>query len=145
MQENGIKTMGRKVALQDLATEIANRLIRKGFVVYRYDAYSTNSIYLKLDFGVCNSIRISDHYGKKHLKYRYNIGADIKKIETKQDQYPRHYFPASEVDRLIQKIVEDRKLKQKRYGMDAYERYMKENKEKQGTEAGFWSKAYRVL
>ena len=44
-------------------------LLEKGFIVQRYDSVTTNSIYLKLDYGMCNSIRISDHKGKKHLSY----------------------------------------------------------------------------
>ena len=50
--------------LDNLADYIAKRLISEGFTVQRYNAYTTNSIYLKLDYGVCNSIRISDHPGK---------------------------------------------------------------------------------
>ena len=59
--------------LNDIANDIIKTLKSIGFVIQRYDAYSTNSIYLKLDYGVCNSIRISDHTGKKYLKYRYNV------------------------------------------------------------------------
>ena len=54
-------------------------LLEKGFIVQRYDSVTTNSIYLKLDYGMCNSIRISDHKGKKHLSYMYNLRSDIKK------------------------------------------------------------------
>ena len=53
-----------KNEINSLADYIANRLISEGFIVQRYNAYTTNSIYLKLDYGVCNSIRISDHPGK---------------------------------------------------------------------------------
>ena len=47
-----------KNELENLADSIANRLAREGFIVQRYDAKTTDSIYLKLDYGVCNSIRI---------------------------------------------------------------------------------------
>lgn len=65
--------------ITQVADTLCRRLLSAGFIVHRYDAYSTNSIYLKLDCGVCNSIRISDHTGKGYLKYRYNIGSDIRK------------------------------------------------------------------
>ncbi|MBM7715323.1 hypothetical protein JOC94_002310 [Bacillus thermophilus] len=51
--------------LQETADYIIARLKKKGIVIQRYDSYSTNSIYLKLDYGVSNSVRISDHKGKK--------------------------------------------------------------------------------
>lgn len=63
---------------QEIADYLSEELKNNGFTVHRYDAFSTKSIYLKLDYGVCNSIRISDHNGKKYLKYRYNIGEGIK-------------------------------------------------------------------
>lgn len=53
---------------KELADYLCKRLIAEGFAVQRYDAYKTDSIYLKLDFGVCNSIWISDHLGKRYLK-----------------------------------------------------------------------------
>ena len=63
---------------QEIADYLSEELKNNGFTVHRYDGFSTKSIYLKLDYGVCNSIRISDHNGKKYLKYRYNIGEGIK-------------------------------------------------------------------
>ena len=48
-----------------LADSLSERFLAEGFTVHRYDAYSTSSVYLKLDCGMCNSIRISDHRGKK--------------------------------------------------------------------------------
>ena len=59
----------------DVAAAVIKRLIGK-VVIHRLDAYSTNSIYLKFDYGIVNSLRISDHEGKKHLSYRYNILLD---------------------------------------------------------------------
>lgn len=49
----------------DVAAAVIKRLIGK-VVIHRLDAYSTNSIYLKFDYGIVNSLRISDHEGKKH-------------------------------------------------------------------------------
>lgn len=107
----------RGVALKEFAKELCEELLKEGFIIYRYDAYSTNSIYLKLDFGVCNSIRISDHDGKKELKYRYNIGSHIKKSNMRVDKYPRFYFPVSAVSDMVKKICSDRNEKLKRYGV----------------------------
>ncbi|KRG16875.1 hypothetical protein ACA29_03085 [Lederbergia galactosidilytica] len=102
----------RKVAkeLQVTAKYIIVRLKKKGIVVQRYDSYSTNSIYLKLDYGVSNSIRISDHKGKKHLSYRYNVLTSCPYPVSSKDYkgFVRFYVPISEWDMLIRKILFDR-------------------------------------
>ena len=54
--------------IRDLAAYVCDRLAGK-VLIHRYDAYSTNSVYLKFDYGVANSLRIADHAGKEHLAY----------------------------------------------------------------------------
>lgn len=48
-------------------------MFSQGITVQFYRAITTNSFYIKLDYGLLNSVRFSDHDGKKHLKYRYNV------------------------------------------------------------------------
>lgn len=130
---------------KEIAECLCERLIAEGFTVQRYDAYKTDSIYLKLDFGVCNSIRISDHTGKKYLKYRYNIGSFVKKhrYENKRG-LPRLYFRQDQVEILIEQILRDRKSKIKRYGADRYRRYAEENRVENSQKKGFWRQAWIV-
>ena len=130
-----------KNELYNLADSIAKRLIAEGVIVQRYDAYTTNSIYLKLDYGVCNSIRISDHPGKKHLKYRYNIGSFVKKYRKKKDRFDRFYYRSDDSKNMIKKIIEDRKSKKLRYGESGYRRLMEKSKSENAGTLGFWSKA----
>jgi hypothetical protein len=59
--------------LQKVANYLIENLTKNGFIIHRYNAFITNSIYLKLDYGACNSIRISDHNGYEHLSYKYNV------------------------------------------------------------------------
>lgn len=94
--------------LKELAKYVSERLLDKGFIVQRYDAYSTDSIYLKLDYGAANSIRISNHPGKKHLRYRYNITLDGQ-TEDVMDTYIRHYYKPDDVDSMLETIVEKKK------------------------------------
>lgn len=58
---------------KQIAKILVSKLQDMGFVVHRYDAITTNSIYLKLDYGVCCGIRIADHNGKKKYHYRFNV------------------------------------------------------------------------
>ena len=133
----------RGLGLKDLADEICTRLLKEGFIIYRYDAYSSNSVYLKLDFGVSHSIRISDHEGKRHLHYRYNIGSHIKKDKTQTTKYIRYYYPTANLDQMISKIVSDRNEKMQKYG-ERYETFMSENRKAHANDNGFWRKARRV-
>lgn len=134
----------QKQKLDEMADYMINALLDRGFVIQRYDAYSTSSIYLKLDYGVSNSIRIGDHFGKKHLSYRYNIGPMYKKISKTDRPYTRHYFPVSRLNELIQLIEDDRNQKVKMYGAKRYAEYMEQNQEKGKTQPGFWRQARLV-
>ena len=62
--------------------EISNMLIKdlkaKGFQIHKYYARTTKSIYLKIDYGVCCGIRISDHNGKKKYRYKFNLIKEYK-------------------------------------------------------------------
>lgn len=59
--------------IRDLAAYVCDRLAGK-VLIHRYDAYSTNSVYLKFDYGVANSLRIADHAGKEYLSYTATSG-----------------------------------------------------------------------
>lgn len=126
--------------LINITDYIITRLKSKGFTIHRYDAYSTNSIYLKLDYGVCNSIRISDHSGKKYLKYRYNVILDGE-IKEVQDKYPRHYYNQYSVDNMIDDIILDRSRKIEKYGQTTYNNFMRQNNQQSTDKKGFWKQA----
>ena len=130
-----------KSEIDILADSMAERLIGEGFIVQRYDSCTTDSIYLKLDYGVCNSIRISSHAGKKHLKYRYNIGPYINESHVVRDKYDRFYYPADRMEDMVAKIVEDRELKLSRFGCESYAGYMLKNKRDKSDSPGFWREA----
>lgn len=130
--------------LSAIANELIDALHDRGFVIQRYDAYSTNSIYLKLDYGVSNSIRIGDHQGKKKLNYRYNIGPGISRFYRKDDQYPRFYFPDDQVMKLVDLIEEERIQRIRKYGTKRYFQYMEKNREEGKNQPGFWQCARLV-
>lgn len=130
--------------LETTVNEIISRLKSAGFSIRRYDSHSTNSIYLKLDNGACNSLRVSDHRGKDYLEYRYNL---LTYIDTHLDikgKYPRYYYNIDDYLFLIDKIIYDRQNKIIRYGANNYCRYVEENKLKHEKDKGFWSKSYEV-
>lgn len=132
------------MTLNDIADSLINRLKTFKIVVHRYNAYSTNSIYLKLDYGALNSIRISDHKGKRHLHYKYNIQKDgVDHIGWHKDNNIWRYYTTpskKNIDNLINIIIEDRFTKQT---MGNYNRLLEKYKS-QRADVGFWTKAERV-
>ena len=131
--------------LKKLANTLIKRLKAEGFHLLRYDAYSTDSIYIKIDFGMCNSIRIASHPGKKHLSYRYNIGDYIQKYEKIIQEFPMEFYPVTEADALIEAIKKNRADKLQKYGQDSYDYFMQKNRtENAENEKGFWAKARAV-
>lgn len=131
-----------KKAIRDLAAYVCDSLAGK-VVIHRYDAYSTNSVYLKFDYGVGNSLRISDHKGKEHLAYRFNIILDLRKPKNDvSGKFPRNYYPPDMVDQVIEDILAGIETKRAKY--PDYSGVMKIAKERAEHKRGFWQQARRV-
>lgn len=129
-------------AIRNLAAYVCDRLAGR-VLIHRYDAYSTNSVYLKFDYGVANSLRIADHAGKKHLAYRFNIILNL--VEPKNDlsgRFPRNYYPPDMVDQVIEDILAGVEAKRARYR--DYDKTVKDAKAKIAHERGFWQQAHEV-
>lgn len=135
-----------KSDMKAIADEIQGKLLDMGFTVHRLDAYTTNSVYLKVDCGVCHSIRVSDHNGKEHLKFRYNIGTFVKKFRSVNDMYRRYYFTVDEVDRLVKFVKYDRvRAIDVLGGRKAYREQVKRFRERgEAMTEGFWTKCWEV-
>ena len=133
------------MTVKEAAHEIEKRLLAEGVVIQRYNARSTGSVYLKFDYGLANSVRISDHTGKKHLSYMFNIGSDIQEPRTVKDGFTRYYYPMSALDDAVRHILRHRKRRMEEFNsMSGYELSMLGAKELNQNSKGFWSKAYLV-
>jgi hypothetical protein len=114
--------------------EVTNALIQKlinmGFLVCRYDAHSTSSIYLKLDYGLACGIRIADHPGKKKYSYRFNVIKDYKgdKIILKDGLICR-FFDFNELDSVLDAVQKEKQNKINKYGLQNYKMYMEKEKQ----------------
>ena len=105
--------------IKEIADYVQTKLASKGYIIHRYDAFSTDSIYLKVDYGVGGSIRIADHLGKKHLNYRFNISIDegsegVRIIKGKVCD--RRFYSADSVEMLVSDICQFRDERVQRYG-----------------------------
>lgn len=124
-----------------LACSIAERLIAEGFIVQRHDAHTTNSIYLKLDYGICSFIRISSHVGKGYLKCRYNIGPFVDEFREVKDGHKWFYYRADKAEDMVAQILKDRDLKLSRYGCESYAGFILKNERDKADSSGFWREA----
>ena len=114
---------------KQLAKILIKNLIQLGFIVHRYNAISTNSIYLKLDYGVCCGIRIADHNGKKKYHYRFNV---IKNFKGDKIVYfnnlVSYFYTFKEIPQLLSKVQQEKQQKINKYGLKNYQRYMEKEK-----------------
>lgn len=131
--------------IQETVSVLVKRLKEEGFILQKLDAVTTNSVYIKLDYGVGNSIRISDHEGKKYLKYRYNVLTNVnKEYECFQDGFARYYFPPDKIENLIKMAVDKRDFMLDKYGKTSYELFMERNQEQNKESKGFWQTARKI-
>ena len=134
--------MGKKYS--KIADKLVQRLKSEGFIVQRYDAYSTSSVYLKLDFGLAYTVRISDHSGKSHLRYTYNLIKGYKgKNLIKQDGVWRQYYNFDQLEEMIARIISGREWVKQRYHPDYKADMERAQIENQG-KRGFWESAVIV-
>lgn len=135
-------------SIQDAVKYLQSELIKRKFIVHRYDAYSTNSVYLKLDFGAAYSIRISDHNGKRYLSYKFNVMSDINKAYWRKDHKGmwRYYCPMkkADIDNLVNLVVDNRKHIVEKYGECSYKRRMLILYNQSNNCKGFWEGAVEV-
>lgn len=132
---------------REVADWLVNELASFGFTIQRYNAYGSKSIYLKLDYGKSHSIRISDHKGYGHLKYRYNVRTDrTAHPRTHMDVYPRHYYSGDrwQLRELVTKVIEERDAQIYAYGIEEYRMQMRERMHGNEGRRGFWSEAVVV-
>lgn len=129
--------------VSEIADFLGDELVRRGFVVHRYDAITTSSVYLKLDYGACWSIRVSDHRGYRHLKYRWNIGPWIRERRddnTASGAYQMHYYPADMAGRLVKSVCDHKRRLVRRIGEAGYMEKARAGMEAMGTaRSGFWA------
>ena len=132
----------KRCATDVIVKRIAERLLEAGVDIRYYSAYSTSSRYMKLDDGVLNTVRISNHPGKPRLRYRYEIGPHIKKRRTvMKNGYPSHLYPEADIDVLIGDILAERACRIDAWGEDRYASFREKNVRDNADAKGFWAQA----
>lgn len=115
---------------KQMAKILIKELSELGFTIHRYNAITTSPIYLKLDYGICCGIRISNHSGKKKYHYRFNIvkGYNGDKV-TYSKNLISYFYTFEQISQLIKDVQHERNKKIQRYGLNNYKKYMEIEKE----------------
>lgn len=113
----------------DVVKILVPKLLDMGFIVHRYNAHSTSSIYLKLDYGIACGIRIADHPGKKKYRYRFNVIKDYigDKVILKNGLICR-FFDFNELESVLNAVQQEKQNKLQKYGLENYQKYMEKEK-----------------
>lgn len=107
--------------LTEEATDILiNHLTDKcpDIIIHYYHSYTSNSIYIKLDYGAANSIRISDHDKSDNgYNYKYELRTDktLSWHRFENDIY-KIMYPATQIEQLANKIIKEREKKMNEKG-----------------------------
>ena len=102
----------KRPKIRDYLFKTLEELDKRHFVLYYYEAYSTNSCYIKMDFGVCNSLRIADHAGKAKYPYMFNL---LTNLSQSYEQDGRHFYALKDYDKMIEDIVAFREKQLEKY------------------------------
>lgn len=125
-----------ELKVEEMANELAEKLKKQNIVVQRYRRKKDNSIVLKLDYGVLNSVQIAEDVRENDdLHYKYNVIYQLldKKITREKNDYGvvvRYFYPFTKKNELLMQVLEDRMKKVLKYGEKNYIFFMKENKSK---------------
>ena len=142
------KNTGKRKAdmreVRRIANDICKILSSQGFNIVRYDP--PFSSYIKVDGGLCHSIRISGHTSsKEHLSYRYNVlvcGLEKDCYKVDKRGYISYFARKESVGKIIDLIKKNREETIDKYGKENYYSYVLRNLEdNKNNEKGFWSKA----
>ena len=107
-------------------------------IIHYYHSYTSNSIYVKLDYGAANSIRISDHdKADNGYNYKYELRTDktLSWHRFENDTY-KIMYPATQIEQLANKIIKERNKKKQEKGqsyineLNKRKKYMDSDKSK---------------
>ena len=126
--------------IQILTTELLADLKALGFHLLLYKARSSSSTYIKLDCGLCGTIRVSDHAGKRHLKYKWNILTCHKGSPSiHANAYKkRHFYGPAHIAHALEHIKAEKDRLLRYDSPQVYDMKLTALKERIGRDRGFW-------
>lgn len=106
-----------------VADALIYKFLKKGIIVHKRHSKKTNTIYIKLDYGLGRTIRVSDH-PLKGSRFYYNIVSGVSFKEIKRKGRLIYYFPLdvekSSINKIKRKIISDIHSKVNKMGIKEY-------------------------
>lgn len=136
-------------SLADIATDIIKFAKSNDIHVLRYDSKSSNSIYLKFDYGMAGSLRLSDTQSTNDLRHTFNLLSCIDKpykdsCFNEDKNSTMFYYPISMTQNVMIDIVRFKEFRKSKYGPQKYKALFDKYKENREEKIGFWKKASQV-
>lgn len=118
----------------------------EGIHVLFYKSKTSESYYFKFDYGAANSLRASDHDGKDHLAYMFNLRSDLRGKSTKKHKSgtTMYIYGYDCLETLAKAIVLGKQQRIKFRGLEWYNEQMQVGKSKVGNGKGFWQYCQEV-
>lgn len=146
-----INTMERGMVKRIAGAEklLIEKLLQNDFKVMIYDSRTTNSIYIKVDFGILDTIRISDHDVPKHKRAcEYNIVPDICSYPQVRMQDGKKVLYATDDDigvtMITTMLLSKRRKIRRMYGKTKYLEHIYERRQSMQGHDGFWEHAMEI-
>lgn len=92
-----------------LAERIISELKQKGVEAYIWHVAGSGSTYIRFEDNRIGSVRLADHKGREHLKYKFNVRTDAATCKgqwVKSGNLWRFFIAPGGVDTLIQMLVD---------------------------------------
>lgn len=132
--------------MNNILKNIISRLKNENFIVHMYQ--DSEGTYLKIDYGICDTIRFGEYHSNDYFRYRYNVIRDCSMFrkELVKDNIERFFYPPTDIDHLIHDIVLYRNNKVDKYSEKGYKKILEQSKlqainDKTNT---FWLNAHEV-
>lgn len=93
---------------KDIANKLVDELKKSGVECYIWHLATTGSVYIRFKDSRMCSVRIGNHDGREHLKYKFNLRDDISPEHPKwikDDGIWRFYLPLNKWKELIPELV----------------------------------------
>ena len=88
---------------------ICSKLAGENFTIHFHESIQSNSAHIKLDYGLQNTIRISDTPGPKHYGYKFNVVVGLRQSHYIDfDGHKRYYYSVEDMDEMLDNIVKQR-------------------------------------
>lgn len=91
---------------EKLAGTLITKLSKANIGAYIYHVATTGSVYVRFNDNRIGSVRLGNHDGRNHLKYKFNVRSDSKFTGWAKDgSHWRYWCLPSEIDLLVSVLV----------------------------------------